>query len=172
MYEYLKNAVDDGMLRYAMVGYRLANTVTEHGSVARGICRVDGDVNLAGVDERLKVARRGESIAYEEGGNWSDIHPDATVSMNFWGFTESFMGELSGGIAGFFKNDVPLDPLKAEYLLPRIVDGLIKAGRASVRIMGTDDRWYGVTYREDRQQVMAALRSLKAGGLYPEKLWG
>jgi NDP-sugar pyrophosphorylase family protein len=172
MHGYLAGAADDDRLRYAMVGYKLANTVTEHGSVARGICRVDEDGNLAGVDERLKVARRGENIAYEDGdGRWVDMPPDTTVSMNFWGFTESFMGELAKGAGDFFANDVPRDPLKAEYLLPRIVDGLIRSGRASVKVIKTDDRWYGVTYREDKEQVVSALRLLKADGLYPEKLW-
>jgi NDP-sugar pyrophosphorylase family protein len=172
MYGYLAGAEDDDRLRYAMVGYKLANTVTEHGSVARGICRVDEEGNLTGVDERLKVARRGGSIAYEdEDGRWVDMPPDTTVSMNFWGFTGSFMGELTKGAGDFFENDVPCDPLKAEYLLPRIVDGLIRAGRASVKVIKTDDRWYGVTYKEDKEQVVSALRSLKADGLYPEKLW-
>jgi hypothetical protein len=158
--------------RYAMVGYRLANTVTEHGSVARGICRIDGDGYLTVIDERLKVARRDGGIAYEdENGRWVDLPPDTTVSMNFWGFTESFMTELKGGIEGFFANDVPRDPSKAEYLLPRIVDGLIRAGKASVRVLESSDRWYGVTYQEDKEQVMSALRSLKESGLYPDKLW-
>ncbi|MDR2163979.1 MAG: nucleotidyltransferase [Clostridiales Family XIII bacterium] len=173
MREYLANATDDDVLRYAMVGYRLANTVTEHGSVARGICGTDVDGYLTGVDERLKVERRGGSIAYEaEDGSWVNMPPDTIVSMNFWGFTESFMDELSDGLSDFFANDVPRDPCGSEYLLPRIVDSLVRAGRASVKVMNTDDRWYGVTYREDKDKVAAAFRRLKSGGLYPERLWG
>jgi dTDP-glucose pyrophosphorylase len=173
MYDYLSGAADDDKLRYAMVGYRLINTVTEHGFVARGICETDGEGRLTGIEERLKVARRGDGVAYEEeGGRWVDVSADTTVSMNFWGFTESFMAELADGISDFFTNGVPRDPLKAEYLLPRIVDRLITEGRAVVRVMESADRWYGVTYKEDKKQVMTALRALKEGGRYPEKLWG
>jgi dTDP-glucose pyrophosphorylase len=173
MYEYLAGAADDDKLRYAMVGYRLANTVTEHGFVTRGVCEVGGDGYLTAVNERMKIARRPSGIAYEdEDGRWVDLPPDTTVSMNFWGFTESFMAELAGGIAGFFANDVPRNPLKAEYLLPRVVDNLIRAGRATVEVMETDDLWYGVTYKEDKEQVVAALRALKEDGRYPARLWG
>ncbi|MDR0519468.1 MAG: nucleotidyltransferase [Clostridiales Family XIII bacterium] len=172
MHEYLMGASDDDMLRYAMVAYRLANTVTEHGSVARGICRIDGSGNLAGIDERLKVARRDGGIAYEdENGEWVGVPAEQPVSMNFWGFTKSFMGELESGLSDFFENDVPQNPQKAEYLLPRIVDRLLAEGRAAVNVMESDDRWYGVTYKEDKAQVMAAMQSLKDRGLYPEKLW-
>jgi dTDP-glucose pyrophosphorylase len=170
MHEYLTGAPDGG--RYAMVGYRLVNTVTEHGSVARGICRVGPDGNLIGIDERLKVMWREDAIAYEgEDGVWVGMPPDQPVSMNFWGFPESFMGELADGIAAFFENDVPRDPLKAEYLLPRIVDKLLADGSATVKVMESSDRWYGVTYQEDREQVFAALQSLKDRGLYPDRLW-
>jgi dTDP-glucose pyrophosphorylase len=173
MYDYLSGALDDAKLRYAMIGYRIVNTVTEHGSVARGICRMSPDGALTGIDERLKVARRDGGVAYEdENGRWVSVPPGTMVSMNFWGFTESFMAELEEGIVDFFANDVPRDPLKAEYLLPRIVDRLIMGGRAIVKVMESEDRWYGVTYREDKEQVASALRALKEDGLYPEKLWG
>jgi NDP-sugar pyrophosphorylase family protein len=171
MYDCLANAGDDRP-RYAMVGYKLANTVTEHGSVSRGICEIDGDGTLIGIDERLKVAWRGGNVAYEdEVGRWVDMPPDTVVSMNFWGFSEDFMDELEAGLLRFFENDVPRDPLKSEYLLPRVVDGLLKDGKAAVRVMKSDDRWYGVTYREDKPQVTAALRVLKDNGLYPARLW-
>jgi dTDP-glucose pyrophosphorylase len=173
MYDYLSGAADDDKLRYAMVGYRLINTVTEHGSVARGICRISPDGELTGIDERLKVVQRGNGVAYEEeDGRWVDVPGDTTASMNFWGFTESFISWLEEGMADFFANDVPRDPLKAEYLLPRIVDRLIAEGRASVKVMESEDRWYGVTYREDKAPVASAMRALKESGLYPEKLWG
>jgi NDP-sugar pyrophosphorylase family protein len=172
MREYLSSAADDDKLRYAMVGYRLTNTITEHGSVARGICKVDKDGYLTGIDERLKVMRRGEGIAYEdEGGRWAELPPDTTVSMNFWGFTDSFIGELESGLTGFFENDVRGDALKSEYLLPRIVGRLVSGGRASVKVMDSQDRWYGVTYKDDKEQVMSALQSLKDRGIYPDKLW-
>jgi dTDP-glucose pyrophosphorylase len=172
MLEYLADAKDDDKLRYAMVGYTLSNTITEYGSVTRGVCRVDGDGYLADIDERYNVTRRGEGIAYEdEDGRWVDMPPGTTVSMNFWGFTESFMAELGGGLAGFFEEDVPRSPAKAEYLLPRIVGRLVAEGKASVKVMDSRDRWYGVTYKEDKEQVMSALQSLKDRGVYPDKLW-
>lgn len=172
MHEHLAGAADDGK-NCAMVGYRLANTVTEYGSVARGICRMDADGTLIGIDERLKVMRRGDGIAYEEDdGTWTDLPGDTTVSMNFWGFGESFLRRLETGIADFFKHDVPGNPQKSEYLLPRVVDRLIADGETSVRVMESPDRWYGVTYKEDKEQVKSALQSLKDSGLYPDKLWG
>jgi NDP-sugar pyrophosphorylase family protein len=172
MYEHLSGTGGtDAAREYAMVGYRLANTVTEHGSVARGICRIGADGGLAGIDERLKVERRGDAIAYEEGGTWVELPPDTTVSLNFWGFPGSFMGELADGLDAFFLYDVPKNPMKAEYLLPRVVDRLLAEGRASVKVMESDDRWYGVTYKEDKEQVAAAMQSLKDAGLYPDRLW-
>jgi hypothetical protein len=92
--------------------------------------------------------------------------------MNFWGFTESFMDELAKGLIDFFEKDVPQNPAKAEYLLPRIVGRLVTEDRVSVKIMDSRDRWYGVTYKEDREQVVSALQSLKDRGIYPDKLWG
>jgi NDP-sugar pyrophosphorylase family protein len=173
MREYLTGAEDDDKFRYAMVGYKLSNTITEHGSVTRGVCRMGDGGYLAGIDERYNITRRGESIAYEdEDGRWIDMPPDTTVSMNFWGFTGSFMDELESGLACFFENDVPRDPAKAEYLLPSIVGGLVAVGRASVKVTDTRDRWYGVTYKEDKEQVASALQSLKDRGIYPDKLWG
>jgi hypothetical protein len=91
--------------------------------------------------------------------------------MNFWGFTESFMAELESGFPAFLQNEVPKNPPKAEFLLPLHVDELIRAGRASVRVLRTDDRWYGVTYQEDKEPTAAALQSLKDSGIYPDKLW-
>jgi NDP-sugar pyrophosphorylase family protein len=172
MYEYLADCAGRSAERaYAMVGYRLENTVTEHGSVARGVCEVDGGF-LTKIDERLKIERRDGGVAYEDaGGAWVQIPPDATVSMNFWGFTEDFMDELARGMDAFFRDDVPRNPLKSEYLLPRIVDKLLASGEAAVRVMESSDHWYGVTYKEDKPSVIAALQSLKDKGLYPEKLW-
>ncbi|MDR1042723.1 MAG: nucleotidyltransferase [Clostridiales Family XIII bacterium] len=172
MREYLAGAEDDDKLRYAMVGYLLSNTITEHGSVTRGVCRVDGDGRLADIEERYNITRRGEGISYEDGeGRFINMPPDTTVSMNFWGFTESFMGELEAGLTGFFEKDVPQNPAKAEYLLPSIVGRLVTEGEASVKVMYSRDRWYGVTYKEDKERVMAALQSMKDRGMYPDKLW-
>jgi choline kinase len=173
MHEYLEGAADDDKLRYAMVGYIVSNTITEHGSVTRGVCKVDGEGRLADINERYNITRRGENISYEdEDERWIDIPQDAAVSMNFWGFTESFMGELEKGLVRFFEKDVPRNPAKAEYLLPSIVGSLVAEGAATVKVMDSLDRWYGMTYKEDKEQVMSALQSLKDRGVYPDKLWG
>jgi NDP-sugar pyrophosphorylase family protein len=172
MFEYLSNVPDSGRPDYAMVGYRLDNTITEYGAVARGVCNVGRDGYLTSIDERLRIERRGSDIAYEDdAGQWIALPPDTTVSMNFWGFTGGFMDELEDGLHGFFDEDVPRDPLKSEYLLPSIVGRLVDAGGAAVKVMETTDRWYGVTYKEDKERVTAALQSLKDSGLYPDKLW-
>jgi hypothetical protein len=175
MYDHLLRAADagtDGKERYAMVGYRLRNTLTEYGSVARGVCKVDGNDCLTGVDERRKILWRDGAIAYtEDDETWITVPTDATVSMNFWGFTERFSEELERGFPAFLNGAMAKNPLTEEYLLPKEVDRLIRAGRASVKVLYTDDRWFGVTYKEDKEPVIAALRSLKDSGLYPEKLW-
>lgn len=174
MYDYLLTARDDALARYAMVGYQLSNTLTEYGSVARGVCRVDADNFLAGVDERLKIMRRDNKVAYtEDGETWIDVPADSTVSMNFWGFTPGFMDELTLGFPDFLASIQAgrLDTMKGEYLLPLKVDELIRRGKASVQVMHTDERWYGVTYREDKAPVMTAFQSLKDRGVYPVKLW-
>jgi hypothetical protein len=171
MYDYLVTAKDDGRMRYSMIGYPLKNTLTEHGSVARGVCVVE-DGFLTKIDERLKIMWHDGGIAYtEDDVTFVPVPEDSPVSMNFWGFTESFMEELKAGFPEFLKNEVPKNPLKAEYLLPTKVDELIRSGRATVRVINTNDRWYGVTYKEDKEPTIAALQSLKDNGVYPDRLW-
>lgn len=172
IYDYLLSAEDDDKGRYAMVGYFLRNTLTEHGSVARGVCEADENGYLTKVDERLKIMRRNGEIAYtEDDETWVSVPEDSVVSMNFWGFTKSFMDELTRGFPEFLKSALVENPLKSEYLLPKEADSLIKNGKATVKVLNTDDRWYGVTYKEDKAPVVAALQSLKDRGIYPEKLW-
>jgi dTDP-glucose pyrophosphorylase len=172
MYSWLERAKDDDRMRYSMVGYELRNTLTEHGSVARGVCDIDESGYLRQIDERLKIIRRDGTIAYtEDDKTWIKISEDTTVSMNLWGFTPSFLVELKQGFPTFLNEALRNDPLKAEYLLPRKIDELIKNDKASVKVMKTDDHWYGVTYKEDKEYVVNALQSLKDSGAYPEKLW-
>jgi dTDP-glucose pyrophosphorylase len=173
MFDHLSSAKNDEKCRYAMVGYALKNTVTEHGHVARGVCRVNADGFLTGIDERLKIMRRGEDIAYtEDDETWIKLPTDAIVSMNFWGFTDGFMDETVREFPNALDKILRTDPLKGEFQLPRTVGDMVDSGRATVKIMTTDDRWYGVTYREDRQSVVNNLQSLKDSGVYPDKLWG
>jgi len=171
MYEELLTASDKDIYDYSMVGYKLANTLTEYGYVSRGVCRLEKDGSLAGVDERLKIMWRDGKIQYEDEEGWHEVSDDATVSMNFWGFTPSILKEMEEGFPVFLDAALKNDPLKSEYLLPRKVDDLLKEGKAAVKILPTDDRWFGVTYKEDKEHVIAAVKAMKDAGVYPEKLW-
>ena len=173
MYEYLSTHSDDEKYRYAMVGYELRNTLTEHGHVARGICRTDEDGHLTQIQERTHIERRDGVIMYTEddGESFHALEEDAAASMNFWGFSESMLVELEQRFPNFLRENIEKNPLKCEFFLPSVVDELIREGRAVVKVEKTKDRWYGVTYREDKAQVMVAIARLKEQGLYPQKLW-
>ncbi len=159
--------------RMAMAGYLLENTLTEHGYVSRGICSVDENGCLTGICERTRIEQRGGGVAYteDEGKTWVSLPKGAIASMNFWGFPLSFLGKLREGFARFLAEDLPKNPLKAEFFLPFAVDGLIGAGKATVQVLKTEERWYGVTYREDKPAVVRAMRARKEAGAYPEELW-
>jgi NDP-sugar pyrophosphorylase family protein len=172
IYDHLTTARDDDKERYAMVGYQLRNTLSETGYVTRGVCVKDAAGYLTGVDERMKIRRIARGIAYtEDDEHWIELPEDATVSMNLWGFTPSFLKELEDGFPVFLEDALRRNPLKGEYLLPTKVDELIRSGRATVKVLETDERWYGVTYREDKAFVSDALQALKDKGYYPDKLW-
>lgn len=173
MYDALANLQDGDKYQYAMVGYRLSNTLTDFGSVARGVCTVDEQGKLADIVERTMIERKGDKVAYSEDGgeNWTDIPAESTVSMNMWGFTESIMGELEKRFSAFLDKALAENPLKGEYFLPFVVDELLKEDKAEVTVLTSADRWYGVTYKEDKAQVMEAIQNLKDQGLYPQKLW-
>lgn len=171
IYEYLVNHEDDEKYRYAMVGYKLKNTLTENGHVARGICRTDAEGFLEEIEERTHIEKRGEGAAFTEddGKTWTEVSIDSTVSMNMWGFSNSILKELETGFVEFLQKDLPSNPLKAEYFLPTAVGGLLREGKASVRVLTSEDKWYGVTYKEDKQMVVDAIAGLKKQGLYPEE---
>jgi choline kinase len=171
VYEYLVSHEDDEKYRYAMVGYALKNTLTENGHVARGICRTDAEGFLEEIEERTHIEKRGEGAAFTEddGKTWTEVSVDSTVSMNMWGFSNSILKELETGFVNFLQNDLPANPLKAEYFLPTAVGGLLREGKASVRVLTSEDKWYGVTYKEDKQMVVDAIAVLKKQGLYPEE---
>ena len=173
IYDYLTQHEDGDKYAYCMIGYQLENTITEHGHVSRGVCEMDGNALLTNITERTKIERRPEGIAFTEddGETWTVLPDDTLVSMNFWGFTASLIDELKARSEDFFKNEVPLNPLKSEYLIPRTVDKLIKEGKAEVKVLKCADKWCGVTYKEDKQGVMDTLQSKKDKGEYPEKLW-
>ncbi len=170
IYDYLVSHQDDQLYRYTMVGYALKNTLTENGHVARGICKTDAQGFLTGIDERTHIEKRGAGAAFteDEGNTWTELSMESTVSMNMWGFSQSILKELESGFVEFLKNDLPKNPLKAEYFLPFAVDGLLSEGKASVQVLTSQDKWYGVTYKEDKEMVVKAISELKKQGLYPD----
>ncbi|MCI9080955.1 MAG: nucleotidyltransferase [Lachnospiraceae bacterium] len=171
IYDYLTNHKDDEKYRYTMVGYALKNTLTENGHVARGICRTDEEGFLTGIDERTHIEKQGEKAVFTEddGETWTEVSMDSTVSMNMWGFSRSILQELETGFVSFLNNEIPKNPQKAEYFLPFAVDRLLREGKASVQVLTSQDKWYGVTYKEDKEMVVNAISQLKKEGLYPEE---
>ena len=173
IYDYLCAHRDGERYSYAMVGYRLRNTVTEHGSVARGVCDVDQGGALVDIHERTVIEKDGDNARYTEDGglSWTSISGDTLVSMNMWGFTHSFLEEAQARFPAFLDQALVENPTKAEYFLPTVVDQLIREGKAQVRVLPSEDKWYGVTYREDKPTVTAAIASMTRSGLYPDELW-
>ena len=172
IYDYLTTHEDDDKYRYTMVGYRLKNTVTDNGHVARGICELNEKKELVKVTERTRIEKRGDGIAYSEddGETWVDVDGDTLVSMNMWGLTPEFVGMLEEGFVEFFEN-LNDNEAKAEYLLPIYIDELLKAGKVSVKVLGTNDKWFGVTYKEDKPVVVESFRKLIEAGVYNKELF-
>jgi hypothetical protein len=157
---------------YALVGYVLANTLSEHGHVARGVCKVGEDGFLIDLNERLRIERWGEGIAYtENGSDWVPLAANSPVSMNMWGFAPSIFAQLAARFPLFLGQALATNPLKAEFLLPNIAGDMVREGAARVKVLPTDEHWFGVTYQEDRPRVQAAIRRLVELGRYPERLW-
>lgn len=156
---------------YCMVGYPVSNTLSEFGSVSRGVCQIGGDSFLREVVERTHIERRNEQIAWQDDqGQWNDIPGNSMVSMNFWGFTPSFFDFLKGGFETFMKRNA--QNIKAEFYISGVVNDLIQNEKATVKVLESNDTWFGMTYREDRPRVMKNIRELVQQGVYPEKLWG
>ena len=155
-----------------MAGFILKNTLSDNGAVTRGVCVVDENEYLTAVVETGGIMMTPEgTIIHEENGSDMAITPEQHVSMNMWGFTPNFLNELETGFEAFL-SEIPEGEVKREYLLPTIVDKLIKSGKASVKVLETKDKWFGVTYKEDKESVVAAFKKLIADGVYPENLWG
>ncbi len=172
IYDHLVSTQDDDKYRYAMVGYKLENTMTDHGYVSRGICVISEDGYLQEVNERTHIEKRDGKPHYtEDGETFVPLPEDSMVSMNLWGFTPSFMKELEKRFPTFLDKTIKDNPMKGEYLLPHVVDELIKEGIATVKVLNTTDKWYGVTYREDKPAVTAALTQMQDSGLYPQPMW-
>ena len=174
LYDYLSNARDTDVYDYCMVGYQLGNTVTENGSVARGVCQTDANGYLTQVVERTKIEKYEGGIHYTEddGATWTDVAAETPVSMNMWGYTPSFLEEIAARFPQFLSQDVPQNPIKAEFFLPKTVSELLSENKATVKVLHSADKWYGVTYAADKPQVVAALKGMTDQGMYPDGLWG
>ena len=172
IYGYLAAHEDGALYEYVMVGYLLKNTVTENGTVARGVCEETADNFLTRVTERTKI-EKGEPPRYTEddGQTWTELSEDTIVSMNMWGFTRSFLDEAWARFPAFLDKALAENPAKAEYFLPTVVSQLIDEGKARVKVLRSEDKWYGVTYREDKPTVVSAIAEKTASGLYPDRLW-
>lgn len=162
---------DGKQYHFCMAGFILKNTLTENGHVARGVCRVDENGILADIQERTKIQRNNGQVQYSEddGKTWTDLDEDSIVSMNCWGFTPDFLEEVRRRFPAFL--DENQNNLKSEFFLPFVVQDLIKEGKAEVQVLKTHDKWFGVTYKEDKAQVMAAIADKIAKGEYPASLW-
>ena len=160
--------------RYAMVSYLLGNTVTDNGSVARGVCRVGEDGLLREVVEHTRIEKDGSDArsTLDGGETWVPLPGSTPVSMNFWGFQRSFVDEGEARFPEFLDRILAENPEKGEFYLPLLVSRLIGEGKAQVQVLPSEDKWYGVTYREDKPGVVAALADMTARGLYPENRWG
>ena len=172
IYRFLKNARDGAKLDFAMVGYYLRNTVTENGYVSRGVCQIENGL-LQSITERTHIEKRDQGIAFTEdnGATWTPLAQDAVVSMNLWGFTPGFTAALETDFRRFFQEDVPKNPEKAEFFLPFVVNDLLARNKAQVTVLSSADKWYGVTYKEDKETVMGAIRAMTERGEYPAPLW-
>ena len=174
IYDYLSTHPDTECYEYTMVGYLLKNTVTENGSVARGVCTTNEEGFLENVVERTKI-EKGEvcpRFTEDDGATWTDLPGDTIVSMNMWGFTRSYLDEAAARFPAFLEETARTNPLKGEYYLPSVVSQLLAEGKARVRVLESQDKWYGVTYKEDKPVIVAAMAAMRKDGTYPEKLWG
>lgn len=170
IYNALANAAEP--YGYCMVGYEMGKTVTENGSVARGICVTDANGCLTQIDERTRIEKYDGGIHYtEDGENWVDVSADTIVSMNLFGFMPSYTAELEARFPAFLDGALKTNPMKGEYFLPSVVRDLINEGKATVKVLSSSDKWYGVTYAADKPVVVAALKKMTEQGMYPDGLW-
>lgn len=163
----------DEELAYAMVGYRLKNTLTDKGSVTRGLCMTNEQGFLTEIVERKNIIKTEAGAAYseDEGQSWKEVSADTLVSMNMWAFYPSIFTQMEAKMEAFFAQKVVLDSLKAECLIPTEIGALLAEGKVSVKVLSSQDQWFGVTYQEDKPLVKASIQQLKEKGEYPNKLW-
>lgn len=172
MYQFLSKEHKRG--EFAMVGYLLKNTVTDYGHVARGVCKADSEGYLTEIEERLRIEKReGGKIAFteDEGATYTELDPDTIVSMNFWGYDESYLEEAEKRFPLFLEKNLPINPLKCEFLAPRVTDELVLEKIASVKVLSCGAKWHGVTYKQDMPGLQKAIAEMKEKGIYPKHLW-
>ena len=170
VYDYLSSHADGDRYAWSMVGFLLGNTVSANGSVSRGVCVTDENSNLVSVTERTCIEPYDGGIHYTEdaGANWTDLPADTVVSMNLWGFTPGYVAEAKAGFVEFLQKNLPVNPLKCEYYLPSVVTAALQRGDADVHVLTSPDKWHGITYREDKPELVDALRRMSDEGLYPK----
>ena len=166
--DYLKS-VEGTTGKYCMVGYRVANTLSENGSVSRGVCATDENGYLTDVVERTKIEKVGDKIIYTEDGVDTEISPNSPVSMNMWGFTPEYFEYVEKAFVEFLQ--ARGQELKSEFYIPTLVNDMIRSGKATCKVLDTTSKWFGVTYAEDRPQVVMKINNLVKEGVYPEKLF-
>ena len=174
IYDYLSSTCDGEKYNYCMVGYELGKTVTDNGSVARGICETNDEGYLTVVTERTKIEKYEGGIHFTEddGATWTDVAAETPVSMNMWGYTSSFLKEIEARFPAFLDATLSGNNVKAEFFLPSTVSQLLNENKATVKVLTTPDKWYGVTYAADKPVIVAALKEKTDAGLYPYSLWG
>ena len=173
LYDYLTTHEDDDLYRYVMIAFHIEKTITENGHVSRGVCQVDKNHYLKEITERTRIEKRGAEAAFtlDDGATWTPVPDKTPVSMNCWGFTPGFLKVLEDKFPAFLDKGLKENPMKCEYFLPSVVEELLKEKRATVEVMESAEKWYGVTYKEDKKSVMDAISEMKQQGVYPEDLW-
>lgn len=168
IYRYLTTEVADD--NYAMVGFKCLNTLTANGTVTRGLCQQKNGC-LSAIQEIQKIALKDGHAIYEDNGEWKPIADDALVSMNFWGFTPKIFDEMEPLFKDFLAANIEKNPLKCEHVIPTGIGTLVSEGKIKVHMLSSSDKWFGVTYKEDKPEVVARIQALKDNGTYPDVLW-
>ena len=172
VFDFLSESSNEEMNLHCMVGYKIENTLTENGHVARGVCETSDDNYLLKIVERLKIQWMDSKIKFtEDGENWEEVKEGTTVSMNLCGFKPSIIGEIDKGFRLFLEELSEKDPLKSEYFLPAVVEELLQANKARFKVLQSKDKWFGVTYKEDKPLVVKAIREMIEKKIYPSNLF-
>ena len=169
IYDFLTTEVKDN--QYAMVGYPCINTLTDNGTVTRGLCQEDENKCLASIVEIQKIAKKDGHAVYEDNEEWKEISDTSLVSMNFWGFTPAIFKDMEEIFAKFLQEHLEENPLKCEHVIPTAVGTLVAENKCSVKMLSSKDAWFGVTYKEDKPNVMQKIQEMKDAGIYPDQLW-